>query len=124
MMTIGEQKVFISSNFTTVPFSCPPPRGPFSFKRAPEAVFPIKQKTASAKPANAVSVPHFCPIGNLLFGLNRICSILGVRNGCVHLLLLCVSVLEEVGRYLREQCVGQNVLRLLLVLLHLALQSL
>ena len=42
MMTIGEQKVFISSNFTTVPFLCPPPCGPFSFKRAPEAVFPIK----------------------------------------------------------------------------------
>lgn len=53
MMTIGEQKVFISSNFTTVPFLCPPPCGPFSFKRAPEAVFPIKRKKGWRTPASA-----------------------------------------------------------------------
>jgi len=50
--------------------------------------------------------------------LYRICCILGISLAHINLFLLCLTILEEVCCYLREQCIGQNVLILLLPFLH------
>ncbi len=52
--------------------------------------------------------------------LYRICFVLCIRNGRIYFGFLCFSVFEEVSSYLREQCVGQNVLILLVPCAHLA----
>ena len=54
-------------------------------------------------------------------GLNRISLALGISSGCINLVLLCLTVFEELSCYLWEQCIGKHVLILLLVLSHFLL---
>ena len=51
--------------------------------------------------------------------LYRISLVCGVGLGYVNTGLLCLTVLEEIGSYLREQSVGKNILLLLNPLLAL-----
>ena len=51
--------------------------------------------------------------------LYRVSTVLCICDGSINLGLLGFTILEEFGCNLREQCIGKNVLFLLLVLLHL-----
>lgn len=75
----------------------------------------FSEKVKSRSPFSELRPLNYTSIcfANVSESLYRICLIRIVRYGRIYLLLLSLSVLEEVSRYLREQSVGQYIFLLL-----------